>query len=170
MNTQPTASETDPVAVLTAMYEAEGRYLAAGGPGQASFDLLAPYFAPDVVLHQADALPYGGTWRGHAGMVRFFLAMAEAWESFEIGEQEFLAAGDKVVVHSQVVARARATGRELAFPVLQTIAVRSGRIAEVWPFYWDTAAIAAATGGRDYSARPETIRPSLDSAKTAPPR
>ncbi|MEU4999633.1 nuclear transport factor 2 family protein [Streptomyces sp. NPDC021622] len=146
MNTQPTASETDPVAVLTAMYEAESRYLGAGGPGEASFEPLAPYFAHDVVLHQADALPYGGTWRGHEGMVRFFLAMAEAWESFEIGEQEFFAAGDTVFVRSEVHARARATGRELDFPVLQSITVRDGRIAEVWPFYWDTAAIAAATG------------------------
>ena len=131
--------------VLTGMYEAESRYLAAGGPGKATFDLLAPFFAPDVVMRQAENLPYGGVWRGHDGMARFLVAMSEAWESFEIGEQEFLAMGETAVVHSQVRARARATGRELAFPVLQTIAVRDGRIAEVRPFYWDTAAIVAAT-------------------------
>ncbi|MEU6766075.1 nuclear transport factor 2 family protein [Streptomyces sp. NPDC046853] len=135
----------DTTAVLTAMYEAEPRYLAAGGPGRATFDLLAPYFAPDVVLHQARALPYGGTWRGHDGMTRFFLAMSETWETFEIGKQEFLATGGTAVVHSQVRARARATGRELAFPILQTITVRDGRISQVRPFYWDTAAIVAAT-------------------------
>ncbi|MEV0118778.1 nuclear transport factor 2 family protein [Streptomyces sp. NPDC050844] len=130
--------------VLTGMYEAESRYLAAGGPGKATFDLLAPFFATDVVMHQAEALPYGGVWRGHDGMARFLVAMSETWEAFEIGEQEFLATGETSVVRSQVRARARATGRELAFPVLQTIAVRDGRIAEVRPFYWDTAAIAAA--------------------------
>ncbi|EPH41087.1 nuclear transport factor 2 family protein [Streptomyces aurantiacus] len=144
-------------AVLTAMYAAEARYLAAGGPGRASFDLLAPYFAPDVVLHQADALPYGGTWRGHDGLERFFLAMSAAWAEFEIGEQRFLAGGGPgpdeetahggtVVVRSEIRARARATGRELAFPILQTVTVADGRITEVWPFYWDTAAIAAACG------------------------
>ncbi|MER5260065.1 MULTISPECIES: nuclear transport factor 2 family protein [unclassified Streptomyces] len=138
-------SVPDSLTVLTGMYEAESRYLAAGGPGKATFDLLAPYFAPDVVMHQADALPYGGTWRGHEGMARFFLAMSETWESFEIGEQEFLATGETAVIHTQVRARARATGRELAFPVLQTITVRGGRITEVRPFYWDTAAIVAAT-------------------------
>lgn len=114
------------------------------GPGKATFDLLAPFFATDVVMHQAEALPYGGVWRGHDGMARFLVAMSETWEAFEIGEQEFLATGETSVVRSQVRARARATGRELAFPVLQTIAVRDGRIAEVRPFYWDTAAIAAA--------------------------
>ncbi|MFE0175880.1 nuclear transport factor 2 family protein [Streptomyces sp. NPDC059002] len=126
------------------MYEAEAEYLAAGGPGRASFDVLAPYFAPDVVLHQAQALPYGGTWRGHAGMTRFFVAMSETWEVFDIAHQEFLALGEVSVVHSDIRARARATGSELAFPILQTLTVRAGRIAEVRPFYWDTARIARA--------------------------
>lgn len=126
------------------MYAAEAEYLAAGGPGEASFDLLAPFFAADVELHQADALPYGGVWRGHDGMKQFFLMMGEAWESFDMVEQEFLAVGETAVVLTQVCARARATGRELSFPILQAITVKDGRITEVRPFYWDTQAIADA--------------------------
>ncbi len=126
------------------MYAAEVEYLAAGGPGTASFDPLAPFFASDVVLHQAESLPYGGIWRGHDGMERFFAAMSQAWEEFEIVEQEFLSTSGTAVVLTQVHARARATGRELDFPILQTIRVVDGRIAEVRPFYWDTAEIAAA--------------------------
>lgn len=38
------ASSTDSVTVLTGMYAAEAEYLAAGGPDEASFDLLAPFF------------------------------------------------------------------------------------------------------------------------------
>lgn len=139
-----TTSSKDSVTVLAGMYAAEAEYLAAGGPGTASFDLLAPFFAPDVVLHQAEALPYGGTWHGHAGMSRFFLAMSRTWESFDMEEQEILAAGATAVVLTKVRARARVTGRELTFPILQTINVENGRIAEVRPFYWDTAAIVAA--------------------------
>ncbi|MBI0313726.1 MULTISPECIES: nuclear transport factor 2 family protein [Streptomyces violaceusniger group] len=138
---------TDSVAVLTGMYAAEAEYLATGGPGEASFDLLAPFFAPNVELHQAAALPYGGTWRGHIGMTRFFLAMGQTWETFDMVEQEFLATGETAVVLTQVRARARATGRELSFPILQTITVKDGRITEVRPFYWDTQAIADACAG-----------------------
>ncbi|WP_406642411.1 nuclear transport factor 2 family protein [Amycolatopsis sp. WGS_07] len=138
---------TDPAAVLNGMYRAEAEYFAAGGPGSASFAPLAPYFAEDVVLHQADGLPFGGAWRGHSGMEEFFLAMSRTWESFEIGEQEFLALGATSVVRTQVRARTRATGRELEFPILQTLRIEDGRIAEVWPFYWDTAAIASACAG-----------------------
>ncbi|TQM29957.1 hypothetical protein FB390_1571 [Nocardia bhagyanarayanae] len=54
------------------MYAAEAAYFAAGGPGRASFTTLAPFFADDVVLHQAEGMPYGGIWRGHAGLERFF--------------------------------------------------------------------------------------------------
>jgi ketosteroid isomerase-like protein len=127
------------------MYAAEIDYLSAGGPGTASFDLLAPFFAPDVVLHQASGLPYGGTWRGHEGLEQFFLAMSATWESFAITEQRFLTTSGPAVVLSQVEARAAATGRELSFPILQTLEVRDGQIAEIRPYYWDTAAIAAAT-------------------------
>ncbi|MER5950328.1 nuclear transport factor 2 family protein [Streptomyces sp. NPDC001904] len=138
------SSTSESAAVLTAMYAAEAEYLAAGGPDEASFDLLAPFFAPDVELHQADALPYGGTWRGYGGMTRFFLMMREVWESFDMVEQEFLATGETAVVLTQVRARARATGRELSFPILQAITVKDGRITKVRPFYWDTRAIADA--------------------------
>ncbi|NUK03965.1 nuclear transport factor 2 family protein [Streptomyces lunaelactis] len=139
-----TSSTPDSVTVLSGMYAAESEYLAAGGPGVATFDLLAPFFAPDVVLHQADALPYGGTWRGHAGMARFFLAMSQVWESFDLLEQEFLATGETAVVLSRVRARARASGLELTFPILQAITVKDGQIVEVRPFYWDTEVIARA--------------------------
>ncbi|MFG2723402.1 nuclear transport factor 2 family protein [Streptomyces sp. NPDC048416] len=138
------SSTTDSLTTLTGMYAAEAKYLAAGGPGKASFDLLARFFAPDVELHQADALPYGGTWRGHDGMAEFFLAMAQVWESFDMVDQEFLATGETAVVLTQIRARARATGRELNFPILQTIQIKDGRITEVRPFYWDTRAIADA--------------------------
>jgi hypothetical protein len=139
-----TTPTNDSGIVLRAMYAAEAEYLAAGGPEAASFDTLAPFFAPDVVLHQAEGLPYGGIWRGHDGMERFFLAMAETWEIFDLVDQEILSSSEHAVVLTQVHARARATGQDLDFPILQSIRVVDRRITEVRPFYWDTAAIAAA--------------------------
>ncbi|WP_030475088.1 nuclear transport factor 2 family protein [Lentzea albidocapillata] len=139
-----TSSTTAAMSVLKGMYAAEAEYLAAGGPGSASFAPLAPFFAPDVVLHQASALPYGGVWRGHKGMEQFFLAMSRTWDTFEMVDQAFLATTSPLVVLTDVRARARTTGRKLDFPILQTITVEDGRITEVRPFYWDTAAIVDA--------------------------
>lgn len=139
-----TPSATSAKTILERMYRAETEYLAAGGPGTASFATLAPFFSPDVVLWQADALPYGGNWCGHEGLERFFLAMSTTWDRFEITEQTFLSEADPLVVLTHINARARTTGRELNFPILQIITVADGRITEVRPFYWDTAAIADA--------------------------
>lgn len=127
------------VPVLEGMYAAEARYFATG-----DFEPLRQYFAADFVLHQAEGLPFGGVWRGHDGLLRFFSEMSRTWAVFELGEQAFLSTTSPLVVLTNVRARARATGRELAFPILQTITVADGRITEVRPFYWDTAAIAAA--------------------------
>lgn len=65
-------------------------------------------------------------------------------------EARYLAAGGPVVL-TQVHARARATGRELDFPILQIVTVKDRCITEVRPFYWDTAAIASACGGQHQS-------------------
>ncbi|MGH3788665.1 MAG: hypothetical protein ACRDRG_19435 [Pseudonocardiaceae bacterium] len=46
---------TDAMAVLQGMYAAEARYLAAGAPGVASFEPLAPFFARQVRLLLAGA-------------------------------------------------------------------------------------------------------------------
>ena len=132
--------------VLRGMYAAERAYLAAGGPGTADFGILAPYFAPDVVLYQAESLPYGGIWRGHDGMARFFTEMSRAWAQFEMVRQDFLSTGETAVVLTQIRARGRAGGPELTFPILQTLRVADGRITEVRPFYWDTAAITTTIG------------------------
>ncbi|MGM7645981.1 hypothetical protein ACSVDM_13855 [Nocardia sp. JW2] len=85
-----TPSEDSPRLLLERMYQAEAEYLAAGGPGAASFATLAPFFGPAVVLRQADSLPYGGIWHGHDGLERFFLAMSATWDRFELAEQTFL--------------------------------------------------------------------------------
>ncbi len=139
-----TPSEDSPRLLLERMYQAEADYLAAGGPGAASFATLAPFFAPAVVLWQADSLPYGGIWHGHDGLERFFLAMSATWDRFELAEQTFLSDSNPLVVLTHVHARSRASGRELNFPILQTITVTGGRITEIRPFYWDTATIADA--------------------------
>ncbi|MGA4543370.1 hypothetical protein ACPA54_25605 [Uniformispora flossi] len=43
----------DALAVLEKFYAAEADYIAAGGPGKASFDELAACLDPDVVMYHA---------------------------------------------------------------------------------------------------------------------
>lgn len=139
----------DALAVLEKFYAAEADYIAAGGPGQASFDELAAYLDPDVVMYQAPGLPYGGTWRGPRGIEEFMAAMSEAWRSLEFVEQKFVVDGDNVAVFNRGRLQARATGRILDTAVMQLITVEHGLITEIHPFYWDTIAVAEALGVKE---------------------
>jgi hypothetical protein len=55
-----------------------------------------------------------------AGYRRFF-AMSTTWDRFDMAEQTMLSDTGPLVVRTHVHARSRATGRELDFPILQTI-------------------------------------------------
>ena len=127
--------------VLDQFFAAEAAYIEAGGPGRASFDEMATCLDPDVVMHQAPALPYGGSWHGHSGIEDFMMAMSRAWTSLEFADQQFVVEGESVVVINRGRLRARATGRTLETSVMQLITVKDGRISEIRPFYWDTAAV-----------------------------
>jgi ketosteroid isomerase-like protein len=51
-------------------------------------------------------LPSGGTYRGHEGVGALFGGLAEAWLELNVEPEEFIDAGDTIVV----VVRERATG------------------------------------------------------------
>jgi ketosteroid isomerase-like protein len=70
--------------------------------------------------------------------------MSQTWQTFDMVEQRFLNSTSPLVVLTEVRAQARATGHELDLSILQTISVENGRITEICPFYWDTAAIGNA--------------------------
>ncbi len=136
----------DSLSALKAFYAAEAAYLTAGGPGVADFAGMAAHLDPEVLMYQAESLPYGGEWAGHDGIERFMAAMSEAWSSLEFLEQRSVVDGSVVVVDSRVAFRARATGRELETSVIQWITFGNGLITEFRPFYLDTAAVLAALG------------------------
>ncbi|MEU4541839.1 nuclear transport factor 2 family protein [Nonomuraea dietziae] len=137
-----TEQQADAWAVMERFYAAEAAYVAAGGFGKSSYDEVARYLDPEVVLHQAPGLPFTGTgaWRGRDGMEQFLVRFSEVWESMDFLEQEHWGDADTVVVRSVVRFRSRATGKEVDSLILQLIRVRNGRMLECRPFYWDPAA------------------------------
>ncbi|WAJ45349.1 nuclear transport factor 2 family protein [Mycobacterium sp. Aquia_216] len=95
---------------------------------------------PDVVLHEAASLGNGGV---HRGIQNVLQAMAYVFETFDMA---------KLTVDDIVVDRELAVGlvnlvfrdREGGCSVAEVWRVHDGRIVEVRPFYWDTAAIIGA--------------------------
>ena len=133
------------VEVLRRFLDAEGEYLAAGGPdADADFAPIRSLLAEDAVMRQAENLPYGGDWVGHDGFRQFFARMTRTWSSVELSDLEFfepVTGGDRVVVSMRQVAISRETGRVMDEPIVELVEVRDGKIRNFRPIYYDVAEV-----------------------------
>src|SRR5882757_3410410 len=72
---------------------------------------------PEIVWHQAQGLPHGGTYRGLDEVKRniFDPLDEEWWNEFTADPDEFLDAGQNVVVIGRYRGTAKETGKQLTF-------------------------------------------------------
>lgn len=99
---------------------------------------MAQILAPDVVVIEADSLPFGGRHVGleafHALTRRVFLS----WRETRVDVERLIAEGDHVVVLARMRARSKGNGRPLDMPVVEIWRLENGRVKEIRPFYLDT--------------------------------
>ena len=115
------------VAVARAAYEAFARE-----------DMAGVYAAMDdeIVWHEAQGLPHGGVYRGLAAVRAEIFEPIDAswWDGFAATPDEFVDAGDHVLVLGRYTATARATGRRLDVPFAHVWRFRDGRAVEFRQF------------------------------------
>ena len=82
-----------------------------------------------IEWHQAQGLPHGGLYRGLADVRRhvFDPLHDEWWEEFSADPDEFVDAGDTVVVIGRYRGVAKGTGRRLDAPYVHVWTLRDGR-------------------------------------------
>lgn len=106
---------------------------------------VAARLHPDVVLRQAASLPYGGEYVGREAAMGCLLKMfAEFWEVGALTVHNLAVDGDLVISAADLTATARPTGQAVHMPFRECFTLRDGLVVELQPFYYDTAAIAAA--------------------------
>jgi ketosteroid isomerase-like protein len=111
---------------------------------------------PDVVVHIPPSMPYGGEHIGHEGFLRMGEAMNATWDIDGDLDMKFIDIGDdQVICFVNFEASSRHTGRPVEMRMVEVYTLTEGRIIDIRLFYWDTAAVAEATGGA------KTIQPSL---------
>ena len=103
---------------------------------------------PDIVWHQAQGLPHGGTYHGLAEVKRniFDPLDEEWWDGFTARPEEFLDAGDQVIVVGRYRATAKETGKQLDVPFVH-IWTMEGEQAIQFRQYLDTAGWVGALQG-----------------------
>jgi ketosteroid isomerase-like protein len=100
---------------------------------------------PDIEWHQAQGLPHGGYYRGIDEVRRniFDPLDEEWWDEFDADPDQFLDAGDEVVVLGRYRGVAKATGKRLDVPFVHVWTLRDGRAVRFRQFL-DTAGWVAA--------------------------
>src|SRR5262249_21866480 len=91
----------------------------------------------------SDALPFAGTYRGHAGVMDLFQRLLTCVAFERLDPQEFIAQGDVVVVLGEARSRFLATSRVVEHQWVGVFRRKGGGVA-AYRVYEDTAALAAA--------------------------
>ncbi len=90
---------------------------------------------PDFVLRPPEDSPFpeAGTreWRGRDGFLRFVAGQAESFDAMSLEPEEFIDAGDMVVVPLQFGGQARYTGIEVKFAVVHVVTIRDRKAARL---------------------------------------
>ena len=134
------------VEIVKRLFEAVNRYDQAA--------ILEAYH-PEVVVHEAASLPYGGEFHGHEGALAHVNAFYQTWTGLKPsisrdlpGEAQrensplFLETTQEyVVVFGQNTALAPQSGRKLDVPEAFVFRMRDGKVAESWMLNQDTVAI-----------------------------
>jgi ketosteroid isomerase-like protein len=99
---------------------------------------------PEIVLRTTGAWPESGEWHGHDGVLEFTRDQMEALNSMWIEPEEFIDAGDKVVVFVRFGGQARHTGIDAEFSVAHVWTLREGKALRVDMFERKSQALRAA--------------------------
>jgi ketosteroid isomerase-like protein len=107
--------------------------------------VLAAY-DPEIVIRDAESLPYGGVYHGLAGAKQHAEGAAQTWNHLQSAAERkmdavFLDSGDYVIVLWRLRGLATSSGSRLDLPVVNVYKLRGGKIVESQMFYSDTVSI-----------------------------
>jgi ketosteroid isomerase-like protein len=100
--------------------------------------------APDGVIDASRRILGGGTYDGHQGIRDYFAMLAEAWSDVRTHPQEFIDAGDAVVVPVRVVNTGRTSSISVEARAAWVAELREGRVARMTVYQSQAEALEAA--------------------------
>ena len=103
-------------------------------------DTVMGIMDPEIVWQEPDVegLPDRGTHHGSEAVANdVFGSVAEQWDEFQVVTEEFLDAGDRVIVLGNFRVRGKATGRSVDAPYAHVWTLRDGKVVH-FRNYMDT--------------------------------
>jgi uncharacterized protein len=114
--------------------------------------VLAEY-APEIVIRDAESLPYGGIHHGFAGAKQHIESAAQVWIPLQPSPIEremnavFLDSGEFVIVLWRLKGLDVSSGKKLDLPSVNVYKLSNGKILESQMFYSDSSAIVQFLAG-----------------------
>jgi ketosteroid isomerase-like protein len=91
----------------------------------------------NLILIEADGMPYGGTWQGREAFIRFNEMIYNLWQPLQYKMLEYCAGGDLVICYLQLTGTGK-TGVSWSMTVCEPWRLRNGKVVEIKPHYFDT--------------------------------
>jgi uncharacterized protein len=102
---------------------------------------------PDVVIHEAASLPFGGAHTGRVAVLELLGTLFAGIDLDSVVRGDVLVHGERAAAFLEIPFRTADPANTEAMPIIETFVVRDGLITEIRPYYFDTAAIAAQLTG-----------------------
>jgi hypothetical protein len=90
--------------------------------------------SPDIEIVQSPELPWGGAFKGHAGLQEFLGALTTHLENKALPIERYLDAGDHVVAIGRTQGLVRANGKAFDVPLAHVWEMREGKAVRFRPF------------------------------------
>jgi ketosteroid isomerase-like protein len=118
-----------------------------GAMAEGGFEALLPFIHPDFEVTIPPELSLEpDTYRGRAGMRRYFESFYEVVDEVRFEPEEFIDVGKRIVVPMKVFVRGRGSGAEAAQSFVQVWELRDGLAYRIEVFPTLEEAMAAAQG------------------------
>jgi uncharacterized protein len=94
-------------------------------------------FDDDVVLVEADSLPYGGTYKGKEIVMKSILGVMSYFDKMTLDIETITAGDDFVIAYGRFAATGLATGMKVSFPLAEVWKLKNGKVVYLNPVYGD---------------------------------
>jgi ketosteroid isomerase-like protein len=119
----------------------------------ADVDAIADMLDADAVLYEAESLPFAGTHVGRANVLQLLRTLFAGVALDSVVRGDVLVRGERAAAFLEVPFVLTDAQNPAVMPIVETFLVHNGLITEIRPYYFDTAAIAAAVAAAQSVAR-----------------
>ena len=116
-----------------------------GAVRERNLTVLLETYASDIEIHDAESLPYGGSYRGHQGMVENARGFLQTWDRLQTAAdrdpEEFIFGSDDHVVALWRLKASGKDGQRLDLPAISLFQLHDQKVVRLQMFHYDTAAI-----------------------------